>query len=188
MEDIRSFSDRDLLSELIGSEAADRLYQGSLAKLLQKGIPDAELRPVFTARELWARVYFGELAQGPLLTAPEIIKDYLRMAYANKRYEVFTVLFLDPQNRLIAAEDMFRGTLTQTTVYVREVVVRALDHAASAVVFAHNHPSGSTEPSRADEAVTHTLKAALALVDVRVLDHFIVAGGKMCSLAEIGLI
>lgn len=97
------------------------------------------------------------------------------------------LLFLDSQHRLLALEELFRGTLSQTSVYPREVVVRALHHHASAVVLAHNHPSGSVEPSRADELITQTLKAALALVDVRVLDHVIVAPGQALSLAERGL-
>jgi DNA repair protein RadC len=101
---------------------------------------------------------------------------------------VFAVLFLDSQNRLIALEELFRGTLTQTSVYPREVVLRALHHHAAAVVLAHNHPSGTALPSRADEALTQSLKAALALVDVRVLDHFIVTRDNAASMAELGLI
>jgi DNA repair protein RadC len=98
------------------------------------------------------------------------------------------VLFLDVQNKLLAMEELFRGTLTQTSVYPREVVIRALHHHAAAVVLAHNHPSGTVQPSRADEALTHTLKAALALVDVRVLDHIIVGAGQALSMAEKGLL
>jgi DNA repair protein RadC len=101
---------------------------------------------------------------------------------------VFAVLFLDAQNRLIAMDELFRGTLTQTSVYPREVVLRALRHEAASVVLAHNHPSGTVQPSRADEALTQTLKAALALVDVRVLDHVIVAPGGALSMAEKGLL
>jgi DNA repair protein RadC len=101
---------------------------------------------------------------------------------------VFAVVFLDVQNRLLAMEEMFQGTLTQTSVYPREVVVRALHHAAAAVVLAHNHPSGTVQPSRADEMLTQTLKSALALVDVRVLDHIIVAPGQALSMAEKGLV
>ena len=101
---------------------------------------------------------------------------------------MFAALFLDAQHRLLALEELFRGTLTQTSVYPREVVLRALHHHAAAVVLAHNHPSGSVQPSRADEALTQTLKAALALVDVRVLDHVIVAPGQALSMAEKGLV
>jgi DNA repair protein RadC len=119
---------------------------------------------------------------------PQAVKHYLQLHLAAKPHEVFAVLFLDSQNKLLAMEEMFRGTLTQTSVYPREVVLRALHHNASAVVLSHNHPSGEVQPSRADEALTHTLKAALALVDVRVLDHVIVARGQALSMAEAGLI
>ncbi len=119
---------------------------------------------------------------------PQAVRDYLLLALATKPHEVFAVLFLDSQHRLIAFEEMFRGTLTQTSVYPREVVLRALHHQAAAVVLAHNHPSGSTQPSTADESLTRTLKTTLALVDVRVLDHFIVAGLNVTSMAELGMV
>jgi len=115
------------------------------------------------------------------------VKDYLRLKLAPKDHEVFAVMFLDAQNRVIECEEMFRGTLTSTSVYPREVVKAALMHNAAAVVLSHNHPSGSTTPSRADELLTHTMKQALALVDVRVLDHIIVAVGGTLSMAETGL-
>jgi DNA repair protein RadC len=117
---------------------------------------------------------------------PDAVKHYLQLHLAGKPHEVFSVLFLDVQNRLLAMEELFRGTLTQTSVYPREIVLRALHHQAAAVVLAHNHPSGSVQPSRADEALTQTLKAALALVDVRVLDHVIVGAGEALSMAERG--
>ena len=123
-----------------------------------------------------------------MFDSPEAVKHYLQLQLAAKPHEVFAALFLDAQHRLIALEELFRGTLTQTSVYPREVVIRALHHHAAAVVLAHNHPSGGVEPSRADEALTQTLKAALALVDVRVLDHVIVAAGRSLSMAERGLI
>lgn len=119
---------------------------------------------------------------------PQAVKDYCRLQIAQRPYEVFGVLFLDVQNRLITFEEMFRGTLTQTSVYPREVVIACLAHKAAAVVLTHNHPSGSTAPSRADEALTHTLKTTLALVDVRVLDHIIVGHDSALSMAETGLI
>ncbi|WP_287924238.1 DNA repair protein RadC, partial [Diaphorobacter sp.] len=120
--------------------------------------------------------------------SPQAVQHYLQLHLAGRTHEVFAVLFLDSGNRLIAMEELFRGTLTQTSVYPREVVLRALHHHAAAVVLAHNHPSGSVQPSRADEALTQTLKAALALVDVRVLDHVIVAPGAALSMAEQGLV
>ena len=120
--------------------------------------------------------------------SPDVVKRYLQLHIGGEPCEHFAVLFLDCQNRAIAFERMFVGTLTQTSVYPREVVLAALRHNASAVVLAHNHPSGSVQPSRADEALTQTLKAALAMIDVRVLDHVIVGAGKALSMAERGLV
>ena len=122
------------------------------------------------------------------MASPAAVKDYLRLKIADLPNEVFAVVFLDVQNRVITIEEMFRGTLTQTSVYPREVVKAALAHNAAAVILAHNHPSGSAEPSRADEALTQTLKAALALVDVRVLDHMVVTRAVVLSFAERGLL
>jgi DNA repair protein RadC len=123
-----------------------------------------------------------------VFSAPDAVKHYLQLHLSRLGHEVFAVLFLDAQNRLIAMEELFRGTLTQTSVYPREVVLRALHYQAASCVLAHNHPSGTVQPSRADEALTQTLKAALALVDVRVLDHVIVAPGHALSMAERGLL
>lgn len=123
------------------------------------------------------------------LSSPDTVKNYLRLHLGNKRHEVFTVLFLNVKNRLIKKEDMFRGTLTHTSVYPREVVVAALGHNAASVMFVHNHPSGTPEPSEADKLLTSALKQALALVDVRLLDHFVVAGASVpYSFAEHGLL
>lgn len=123
-----------------------------------------------------------------LLSSPRAVRDYCSLHLASLEHEVFTALWLDAKNRLIAAEDLFRGSLTQTSVYPREVVKAALRHNAAGVVFAHNHPSGNTEPSRADEMLTQTLKTALALVEVRVLDHIVAGGSKTVSFAERGLL
>jgi DNA repair protein RadC len=121
------------------------------------------------------------------LTTPGAVRDYLRLLLHDRPHEVFVAVFLDSQNRLLAAEEMFRGTLAQTSVYPREVVKTALAHNAAAVIFAHNHPSGVAEPSRADELLTQALKQALALVDIRTLDHFVVAGSQLVAFAERGL-
>lgn len=188
MEDIEKMSDRELLAELIGHDELKRLPKRPLLKLLQSGRPAAELRPIFIARELWMRAYIDELSAREVFSSPTAVKNYLAAVYLTKAHEVFLVMFLDAQNRLIAAEEMFRGTLTQTSVYPREVVLRALDHQAASVVLSHNHPSGCAQPSRADEALTQTLKQALALVDVRVLDHVVWAAGETVSLAERGLL
>lgn len=125
---------------------------------------------------------------GPGFASPDAVKHYLRLALAGESSELFSVLYLDAQNRAIAFETHFRGTLTQTSVYPREIVRAVLAHGAASVVLSHNHPSGNANPSRADEALTQTLKAALALVDVRVLDHVIVGRGETFSMAERGLL
>ncbi|MBG6073424.1 DNA repair protein RadC [Polaromonas sp. CG_9.7] len=116
------------------------------------------------------------------------MRDYLRLLLADRPHEVFAVVFLDAQNRVIETVELFRGTLTQTSVYPREVVIEALARNAAAVILTHNHPSGHAEPSRADELLTQTLKSALALVDVRVLDHFVVTRSMVVSFAERGLL
>ena len=127
-------------------------------------------------------------APGATLSQPSDVRDYLRMRLGPVEHEVFVVVFLTSQHRVIAVEEMFRGTLSQTSVYPREVVKAALAHNAGAVILAHNHPSGVAEPSRADEHLTQSLKAALALVDVRVIDHFVLASGGAVSFAERGLL
>lgn len=122
------------------------------------------------------------------LSSPDAARDYCRLRLAGLPHEVFGALWLDAQNRLIAFEEMFRGTLTQTSVYPREVVKAALARNAAAVILTHNHPSGICEPSRADEMLTQALKSALALVDVKVLDHLVVSASGVSSFAERGLI
>ncbi|MGJ7522048.1 RadC family protein [Variovorax sp. LT1P1] len=171
---------------------------GGIAGLLQTGVDDlrqvkglggpakrAELTAVL---ELARRAMAEQLRERTVFDSPTAVSHYLQLHIASRPHEVFAALFLDAQHRLIAMEELFRGTLSQTSVYPREVVVRALHHHAAAVILAHNHPSGGVEPSRADEVLTQTLKAALALVDVRVLDHIIVARGQTLSMAERGLV
>lgn len=145
----------------------------------------AQLQAVF---EMSRRALSEQIQEKDILSSPQQVRDYLRLTLANQRHEVFVVLFLDVQNHLIATEEMFRGTLTQTSVYPREVVKRALHYNAASVMFAHNHPSGVAKQSRADEVITIELKNALALIDVRVLDHFIVAGNQTLSFVEAGLL
>lgn len=171
---------------------------GGLAGLLQAGADDlkrikglggtAKRAQLVAVLELARRAMAERLAERTVFEAPDSVKRYLQLHLAGRPHEVFAVLFLDSQHRLIALEELFRGTLNQTSVYPREVVQRALHHHAAALVLAHNHPSGSVEPSRADDALTKTLKAALALVDVRVLDHVIVGPGQALSMAERGLV
>ena len=122
------------------------------------------------------------------LSSPNAVRDYLRLLLAHREHEVFVVVLLDAQHHVLSCEELFRGTLTQTSVYPREVVKVALSANAACAIFAHNHPSGVSEPSRADELLTQQLKAALALVDITVLDHFVVAGAQAMSFAERGLL
>lgn len=145
----------------------------------------AQLQAIF---EMSRRALSEQLKEKDILASPQAVRDYLCLKLGALNREVFLVLFLDPQNRVIASEEMFSGSLTQTSVYPREVVKRALHHNAAAVIFAHNHPNGIAQQSRADELITSALKQALALIDVRVLDHFIVAGNVVMSFAERGLL
>lgn len=153
------------------------------------GMGPAKYTQLQAVLEMSRRALVEEMKQGCAFAAPGAVRDYLRLHLAGLKHEVFFALWLDAQNRLIEAEELFRGTLSQTSVYPREVVKKALKHNAAAVVLAHNHPSGVAEPSSADQLLTRELKQALALVDVRVLDHFIVAGQvQPVSFAERGLL
>lgn len=183
----RHASDAELLSQLIGTQECERLYSGSLQPFFGRdtqGVPTQCL----VARELVKRWLAEELAGRAVFAAPDAVKDYLKLHFAGREYESFVVLYLDAQNCLIEVEELFRGTLTQTSVYPREVVKSALRFNSAAVMLSHNHPSGSVSPSRADEHLTQTLKAALSLVDVRVLDHLVIAGNNSLSFAERGLL
>ena len=134
------------------------------------------------------RILRGRFKERDVFASPDAVKDYLRLQAQGLTHEVFAVMYLDSQNRLIEYDRMFRGTLTQTSVYPREVVKLALDKNAASVILHHNHPSGVCQPSRADEALTQSLKAALALVDVRILDHIITSDDGALSMAERGLL
>jgi DNA repair protein RadC len=153
-----------------------------------KGLGPAKRAEIIAVLELARRAMAQKLQERTVFNDPGALKHYLQLHLAGKAHEVFAVLFLDAGHRLLAMEELFRGTLTQTSVYPREVVLRALHHQAACVVLAHNHPSGAVQPSRADEALTHTLRAALALIDVQVLDHIVVAPGATLSMAEKGLL
>ena len=153
-----------------------------------KGLGPAKRSELQAVLELARRAIVSQLAQRPVFDSPQAVRDYLRLQLGRLDHEVFAVLFLDAQHRLIAYEPMFRGTLTQTSVYPREVLKRALALNAAAVILAHNHPSGVAEPSRADEFLTQSLKSALAMVDVRVLDHMVIGRGPVVSFAERGLL
>jgi len=153
-----------------------------------KGLGPAKRAELLAVIEMARRALAEQLQVKPVFDSPQRVKDFLSLHLQGRPHEVFAVLFLDAQHRLLEFRDMFRGTLTQTSVYPREVVKQALALNAGAVVFAHNHPSGVAEPSRADEFLTQTLKAALQLVDVRVLDHLVVGQGHVVSMAERGLL
>jgi DNA repair protein RadC len=153
-----------------------------------KGMGQAKFVQLQAVLEMSRRALKEELQRGDALNSPRAVRDYLQLLLGGRDQEVFLVLFLDTQHRVIASEELFRGTLSQTSVYPREVVKRALAHNAAAVILAHNHPSGVAEPSQSDQLLTDALKQALSLVDVRVLDHFVVAVGQTLSFAERGLI
>ena len=165
------------------------LLQASAADLKRiKGLGPAKRAEITAVMELARRSLAQRLAQRTVMSSPQQVKDFLRLQLAHEGQEVFAVMFLDVQNQLLQFEPMFRGTLSQTSVYPREVVKRALAVQASAVILAHNHPSGIAEPSRADEFLTQTLKQALQLIDVRVIDHLVVGGDQAISFAERGLL
>ena len=196
---IRAMPNPALLTLLLGEEAASHLAGRSLVEVfaLHAGRTDLNesqagygaLRVLEASKELMARALAETMRLGDCLADPATVRDYLRLRLASLPHEIFMVLLLDAQNRLIDDVEVFRGTLTQTSVYPREIVKLALTANAAAVVFAHNHPSGVAEPSTADEALTRSIKSALALIDVRVLDHFIVAGtATPLSFAERGLL
>jgi DNA repair protein RadC len=153
-----------------------------------KGLGPAKRAELLAVMEMARRALAQQMQTMPVFDSPQRVKDYLGLHLGGRPHEVFAVLFLDAQHRLLRLEEMFHGTLTQTSVYPREVVKRALALNAGAVVLAHNHPSGVAEPSRADEFLTQTLKSALQLVDVRVLDHLVVGQGQVVSMAERGLL
>ena len=180
----------DLAGDLLARFGSiNALFSAPLAEFAQlKGVGKAKYVQLMAVHELAKRALAEEIRRDTLLNSPAKVRDYLRLRLGPLHQEVFVGLFLDAQNRLIAAEDLFRGTLSQTSVYPREVVKRALALNAAAIVFAHNHPSGVAEPSRADEMLTRALKDALQLVDVRVLDHLVVTQAGVVSFAERGLL
>lgn len=202
-----SLSDAELLAiflrtGVIGKSAVDLARElltrfGSLTRLFAAheaefceihGMGQAKYVQLQAVLEMSRRALQEEMRNGNALNSPVAVRDYLQLLLRGREQEVFLVIFLDAQHRVILAEEMFHGTLTQTSVYPREVVKRALALNAAAVIFAHNHPSGVAEPSQSDRMLTDALKQALSLVDVRVLDHFIVAGAGCLSFAEKGML
>lgn len=187
---IRGKSAVDLARELLGDFGGVAGLLAADAASLRRvpGLGPAKAAQFAAMLELARRALRQDLRSGSALTSPGAVRDYLRLALGGRAHEVFVCLYLDAQHRVTAAEELFRGTLTQTSVYPREVVKAALAANAAAVIFAHNHPSGVAQPSQADELLTRQLKEALALVEVKVLDHFIVAGNQALSFAERGLL
>ena len=189
---VTALSREDLVSEMLAplppTFAAGAL-RVSDADLSAPPSPESLLaRRLSVARELLLRDLREQMHRGPVMTSPQILRDWLRLYCAGLEHEVFLVLYLDANHRLIEPQELFRGTLTQTSVYPRELVKGALARNAAALAVAHNHPSGQAEPSRADEFLTQTLKSTLSLVDVRIIDHFVVAGDQVVSFAERGLL
>ncbi len=199
---MKKLSDRELLSILLGEEGESYSLR-SLAELFglrttrhekligvaEEVLPYAMPDRLMAARELLRRALEEDFeGSSDSLSSPASVRDYLRLFLGGQEFESFVALWLDAQHRLIAGMELFRGTLTQTSVYPREVVKKGLAFNAAAVIFAHNHPSGVAEPSQSDRMLTDALKQALSLVDIRVLDHFIVADNTVMSFAERGLI
>ena len=174
---------RDLLAKFKGVAG---LFAADLRNV--KGLGPAKRAQFEAAMELARRSLKDGMRSANALTSPGAVRDYLRLAIAEREHEVFVCLWLDAQHRVIAFDELFRGTLTQTSVYPREIVKAGLKANAAAVIFAHNHPSGVAQPSQADELLTRNLKDALSLVDIKVLDHFIVACHQTLSFAERGLL
>ena len=177
---------REMLSEFGSLSALFNASRGEFAKI--HGLGDAKFAQLQAVLELAKRAITEELNRGDTLSSPDTVKKYLKLALGGKNYESFTVLFLDVKHRLIQAQELARGTLDQASVYPREIVKNALLLNAAAIIIAHNHPSGSPEPSQADQQLTQTLRQATQLVDVRLLDHFIVALPHVYSFAEHGLL
>lgn len=190
---LQRLPDRDLLHHVLGENVLGHITSLAQAFGLQLGdeatpADGAGNYRLLCARELLSRALVEHMQHRPAFDNPKVVQDFMRLKIGGLAYETFWVLFLDSQNRLIQAEEMFRGTLTQTSVYPREIVKRCMQLNAANVVLSHNHPSGITQPSRADEALTQALKASLALVDVRVLDHIIVGDTNTASMATMGLV
>jgi DNA repair protein RadC len=191
MKDLSLMSRAELVRELIApstmtaAETAATYVESRRSR--RSGTRDALVsHKLAVARELLLRDLVESMKSEPVLSAPAVVREWLRLYCANLEHEVFIILHLNTRNCLIEAQELFRGTLSQTSVYPREVVKEVLKRNAAAVVMAHNHPSGNSDASRADELLTQNLRSALTLVDVKVLDHFVVAGTAILSFAESG--
>ena len=177
---------RNLLSEFGSLTSLFTADQSSLCNF--PGIGIAKYTQLQAVLEMSRRTLGEKLEQGNAMNTPQLVREFLRLSLTNKLHEVFIAIFLDAKNHMISTEELFSGTLTQASVYPREVIKRALHHNAAAIIFAHNHPSGVVEPSQADKDLTDTLKKSLDLIDIKVLDHFVVGKNKIISFAEQNLI
>ena len=184
---LEALSDTALLGKLVGTRNSRRLFKGSFSTLLAED-PDEVPEILHAAREFVRRYLSEQLHRQCVLSQPSAVRELLKLHFVGQEYESFVCFFLDAQNRLIAAQELFRGTLTQTSVYPREIIKITLRLNAAALIVAHNHPSGVAEPSFQDQALTRTLAEALQMVDVKLLDHFVIAGPSALSFAERGLL
>ena len=186
---VRGKSAVDLARELLGEfDGVSGVLEAGARLGRIKGLGPAKSAQFAAAVELARRALDEKMRDTSALTSPGSVRDYLRLALSRREEEAFVCIWLDAQHKVIEIQEAFRGTLTQTSVYPREIVKAALARNAAAVIFAHNHPSGVAQPSQADELLTRNLKEALALVEVKVLDHFIIAGNQAISFAERGLL
>lgn len=200
-------TDAELLAEFLGADDSPREAAAAYGRILDafgglRGLLDAStgelarvpgfsprrVRQLGAVRELFRRQLEEGLRRGKALTSPADTLDYLRAALRDRRREIFTCLFLDTRHRVIACEELFQGSIDGACVYPRVVAEKALRHGAAAVIIAHNHPSGVTEPSLADQAITRRLKDALALLEIRLLDHFVIGEGEPVSMASRGML
>ncbi|MGH1357652.1 MAG: RadC family protein [Burkholderiaceae bacterium] len=177
---------QDLLTRFNGLHGLTRASRQAACSAA--GLGPAKWALLQAAGELVKRSLKGEISRGDALNSPAAVREYLTLWLRDRPSESFVALFLDNQNRLLSADELFRGTLSQTAVYPREIVRRAIELNAGAIIFAHNHPSGLAEPSHADRLLTDALKSALSHLEIRVLDHLIIAGNRTMSFAEHGLI
>ncbi len=193
MKSIICMSRAELVRELLEGQqsqvASGTVFTETAHEIELSGDFDAIVsRKLQVAREILMRNLVRNMQASPVMDSPAKVGDWLRLHCAGLEHEVFILLFLDVRSRLIAVEDMFRGTLAQTTVYPREVLKSVLKHNASTIIAAHNHPSGDPEPSQTDRVLTKQIMSALSLVDVKLIDHFIVTGDRVLSFAEQGLL
>lgn len=185
---INAQTDQELLARLVGAKTAAKIYEGRLTPLM---LGEGQVAPnpkLAAAWELARRLLREQLVRGPTLDSSRATSEFLRAYFLGQLYESFVTVFMDNQHRVIQIEEMFRGTIDGSMVHPREVVRAALRWNAAALIFAHNHPSGVAEPSNADLSITRRLKNALALVDVRVLDHLVIGSEETTSLAERGML